>query len=128
MKKTIVEVLTRVATAFRGYAELPADIDDDTKGKAWLELCFAIDEADGGGLMHSGDGYRGGVLAEAGIPMIMQCPQCRARHIDRGEFEFKPHHTHACQKCGFCWRPALVPTLGVKYLPGFYNGPTEDDT
>jgi hypothetical protein len=118
MNKTIVEVLQRVSAAFRGYAELPATVDDKTKGDAWLELCFAVDAVDGGGAERNGS-YRGGVLAEGGIPMIMQCPQCRARHIDTGEFAYKPHHTHACQKCGFCWRPALVPTKGVRFLPGF---------
>lgn len=56
------------------------------------------------------------------IPMILLCPLCGERHIDTGEFETKPHHTHACQKCGNTWRPAIQPTVGVKFLPGFYNG------
>lgn len=55
----------------------------------------------------------------APVPMILYCPMCRARHIDRGEFERKPHHTHACQGCGFAWRPAIVATVGVDFLPGF---------
>jgi rubredoxin len=53
------------------------------------------------------------------IPMILCCPMCNARHIDRGEFATKPHHTHACQECGHVWRPAVVPTVGVQFLPGF---------
>lgn len=57
------------------------------------------------------------------IPMLLVCPCCHARHIDEGEFATKPHHTHACQHCGMCWRPAIVPTVGVRFLPGFYNGP-----
>lgn len=56
------------------------------------------------------------------IPMLLWCPECRARHIDVGVFVTKPHHTHACQSCGHCWRPALVPTVGVQFLPGFRNG------
>jgi len=52
------------------------------------------------------------------IPMLLWCPGCHARHIDRGEFGLKPHRTHACQKCGMVWRPALVPTVGVEFLPG----------
>jgi hypothetical protein len=52
------------------------------------------------------------------IPMILTCPACGARHIDKGEFTLKLHHTHACQSCGMLWRPALVPTVGVKFLPG----------
>ncbi len=55
------------------------------------------------------------------IPMILWCPACAARHIDAGEFATKPHHTHACQVCGMVWRPALVPTCGVRFLPGFKN-------
>ena len=50
--------------------------------------------------------------------MILHCPECRARHVDAGEFAMKPHHTHACQGCGFVWRPAIIPTVGVQFLPG----------
>ena len=53
------------------------------------------------------------------IPMLLTCPSCGKRHIDRGEFATKPHHTHACQHCGMCWRPAVVDTVGVEFLPGF---------
>lgn len=55
------------------------------------------------------------------IPMLLWCPECCDRHIDEGEFATKSHHTHACQKCGHVWRPAIVPTLGVQFLPGFKN-------
>lgn len=55
------------------------------------------------------------------VPMILICPVCYGRHIDEGEFATKPHHTHACQHCGMVWRPALVPTVGVQFLPGFKN-------
>jgi len=53
------------------------------------------------------------------IPMLIWCPMCSARHIDVGEFATKHHHTHSCQKCGLTWRPAIVPTVGVAFLPGF---------
>jgi len=53
------------------------------------------------------------------IPMILHCPICRERHVDKGIFAQKPHHTHACQYCGFVWRPAIVCTVGVQFLPGF---------
>ncbi len=26
---------------------------------------------------------------------------------------------HACQHCGLVWRPAIVATCGVQFLPGF---------
>ncbi len=54
------------------------------------------------------------------VPMLLHCPLCNARHIDEGEFATtKVHHTHACQHCGHVWRPAIVPTVGVQFLPGF---------
>lgn len=56
-----------------------------------------------------------------GIPMLLWCPECGARHVDLGEFATKVHRDHACQNCGLVWRPALVPTVGVQFLPGFKN-------
>ncbi len=55
------------------------------------------------------------------IPMLLWCPVCGPRHIEEGEFITKPHHTHACQYCGLVWRPAIVPTRGVQFLPTFKN-------
>jgi predicted RNA-binding Zn-ribbon protein involved in translation (DUF1610 family) len=57
----------------------------------------------------------------ARIAMLLWCPSCGERHIDVGEFETKPHHTHACQHCGMIWRPAICNTVGVQFLPGFKN-------
>ncbi|MCH9637807.1 MAG: hypothetical protein K0U16_07685 [Gammaproteobacteria bacterium] len=57
------------------------------------------------------------------VPLILHCPECRMRHIDEGEFATKPHHTHSCQACGFTWRPAVVDTVGVRFLPGFKDKP-----
>lgn len=54
-------------------------------------------------------------------PMLLWCPECGERHIDEGEFADKVHHTHACQHCGHVWRPAVEPTTGVRFLPGFKN-------
>lgn len=55
------------------------------------------------------------------VPMRLTCPACNTLHIDEGDFATKPHHTHACQACGAVWRPAIVPTVGVRFLPGFKN-------
>ena len=55
----------------------------------------------------------------APIPMRLPCPKCGELHIDEGEFETKVHHTHSCQHCGLTWRPAIVATVGVRFLPGF---------
>jgi predicted RNA-binding Zn-ribbon protein involved in translation (DUF1610 family) len=57
------------------------------------------------------------------VPMRLWCPACGERHVDRGTFATKPHHTHACQTCGMVWRPALIPTVGVQFLPGFKDEP-----
>lgn len=59
--------------------------------------------------------------SESPVPMLLWCPACGERHIDVGEFATKVHHTHACQDCGVVWRPAVVPTVGVRFLPGFKN-------
>jgi hypothetical protein len=60
---------------------------------------------------------------DAPIPMLLWCPTCGERHLDVGEFETNSHHTHACQGCGMVWRPAIRPTIGVRFLPGFKNEP-----
>lgn len=59
---------------------------------------------------------------EIPIQMKLTCPKCCAEHIDKGEFATKEHHTHACQSCGLVWRPAVVATVGVQFLPGFKDG------
>lgn len=53
------------------------------------------------------------------VAMLIWCPMCHHRHIDRGDFATKPHRDHSCQKCGLTWRPAIVPTTGVPFLPGY---------
>ncbi len=53
------------------------------------------------------------------IPMLLHCPMCNKRHVDVGIHAAKQHHTHACQHCGHVWRPAIVNTVGVQFLPGF---------
>ena len=64
----------------------------------------------------------GDATAIAPVPMRLTCPACNELHIDEGEFATKAHHTHACQACGNVWRPAVVATVGVRFLPGFKNG------
>jgi hypothetical protein len=64
---------------------------------------------------------RNSLLAERDKPiaMLLWCPMCTRRHIDTGEFATRSHHSHACQHCGMVWRPAIEPTRGVEFLPGF---------
>jgi hypothetical protein len=59
----------------------------------------------------------------APVRLLLWCPGCKCRHIDVGEFATRPHHTHACQTCGMVWRPGVVPTVGVEFLPGFKDQP-----
>jgi hypothetical protein len=55
------------------------------------------------------------------VPITISCPLCRERHIDEGVWATRRHHTHSCQGCGHTWRPAVVDTVGVRFLPGFKN-------
>lgn len=55
------------------------------------------------------------------VPMRLHCPECHQLHEDVGEWTTRVHHTHSCQHCGLTWRPAVVPTVGVRFLPGFRN-------
>ena len=59
--------------------------------------------------------------APAPIPLRLSCPACGIWHIDEGDLATTPHRTHACQHCGALWAPAVVPTVGVKFLPGCKN-------
>lgn len=58
-------------------------------------------------------------------PMLLHCPGCGGRHVDKGRWETKLHHTHACQHCGLVWRPAVESTVGVQFLPGFRDDASE---
>lgn len=57
------------------------------------------------------------------VPMRLPCPECGRLHIDSGVWADRPHHSHACQYCGAIWRPAVIPTVGVRFLPGMRNEP-----
>lgn len=70
------------------------------------------------------EGYeRGKLTASAPVPMRLVCPSCAVLHVDEGEFATRGHHTHACQNCCHVWRPAIVDTVGVRFLPGLKNEP-----
>jgi hypothetical protein len=51
------------------------------------------------------------------IPMLLFCPNCSLQHIDAPQpekgWDNPPHRSHECQRCGWVWRPADVPTTGV---------------
>ncbi len=68
----------------------------------------------------------------APINMVLHCPACGQQHIDAQEsinagpdergrrtpsavtWTNPPHRSHLCAGCGHIWRPADVPTNGVK--------------
>jgi hypothetical protein len=58
---------------------------------------------------------------EAPIPMILHCPRCTYQHVDEPDERTEgwanpPHRSHLCHWCGHIWRPADVPTEGVKAI------------
>jgi hypothetical protein len=62
-------------------------------------------------------GYRG---VQQPIPMVLHCPKCTTQHVDAPDpdkgWTNPPHKSHLCHKCGFIWRPADVPTVGVEKI------------
>lgn len=64
------------------------------------------------------------------IPMVLHCPECGMQHIDGPEHQRRQgapgitlepwdnpdHRSHLCHGCGTIWRPADVPTTGVKEI------------
>ena len=69
------------------------------------------------------------------IDMVLHCPSCGLKHVDAPEActeEGCPHHgsahshpdtwlnpphkSHLCHECGTIWRPADVPTNGVRAI------------
>lgn len=77
-------------------------------------------------------------LESTPIDMVLHCPECGVQHIDApegpsqrpgdspevatgmaildGAWTNPPHRSHLCSACGFVWRPADVPTNGVKAI------------
>lgn len=89
------------------------------------------------------DHVRDAVLAVP-VPMVLNCPACGLQHVDKdeggaGDWTRKPHRSHLCKivegGCGYVWRPADVPTVGVEFLnsrgtddsPGVFRLPVGDD-
>ena len=52
------------------------------------------------------------------VNMILHCPKCGLQHVDAPDDEWTnpPHRSHLCHGCGCIWRPADVPTNGVKQI------------
>lgn len=51
------------------------------------------------------------------VDLLLSCPLCGTPHVDEGDGEVwdnPPHKSHLCAACGCVWRPADVPTNGVR--------------
>lgn len=46
--------------------------------------------------------------------VIIHCPECGLKHIDREEWAKIPHRSHLCEGCGYIWRPFEFSTFGVE--------------
>lgn len=59
---------------------------------------------------------------EAPIQLLLHCPVCHRQHIDEVDeatnpgWQNPPHTSHKCLHCGTIWRPADVPTEGVRSI------------
>lgn len=57
-------------------------------------------------------------FAQQPLNMVLHCPACGLQHVDVPEPVDKwtnpPRRSHHCHGCGHIWRPADVPTNGVK--------------
>ncbi len=100
-----------------GEVEILATEEGSNFGRVSVEDIDALNKALEQGAAGEGVGF-----VVAPVPMLLTCPSCGERHIDEGEWATKVHSTHACQHCGMVWRPALVATVGVLFLPGMKNG------
>lgn len=58
---------------------------------------------------------------ELPLSMLLYCPACGTQHIDEPDeltpgWTNPPHRSHLCHACACIWRPADVPTNGVKRI------------
>ncbi len=127
LAKEEVRLLLRAARA----VDDPKNDATDGASPAWWrghdhtanEMGKRIDAALAGIGIKAASWQEGLELLQKPVPMRILCPICGTLHVDEDEFATKVHHTHACQKCGHVWRPAVVATVGVEFLPGFKNKP-----
>ncbi|HYE39916.1 MAG TPA: hypothetical protein VEB23_08290, partial [Ramlibacter sp.] len=56
-------------------------------------------------------------LLDEPLPLVLYCQACGKQHVDAPEPETgwtnPPHRSHKCAGCGWIWRPADFPTVGV---------------
>lgn len=59
-----------------------------------------------------------GITVDLPVPLVLHCPVCGVQHVDAPEpatgWDNPPHKSHLCHGCGAVWRPADIPTTGVR--------------
>lgn len=116
----------RLDTAHRGLAETWADEPRGIKIKVGDEVVYVSGESpmpvEAVDVAIANSRQRQGIKIDrvevVPIAMRLPCPECGELHVDVKLVDH-PHHTHACQFCGNVWRPAVVKTVGVQFLPGY---------
>lgn len=96
-----------------------------------IEVCMramhTASQGDFDPTVHEGREVARAVLAQAQrevkpLDMVLHCPECGRQHIDEPNeaagWGNPPHKSHLCRKedggCGNVWRPADIPTNGVR--------------
>lgn len=133
--KRRMEVYQEGQRAFNGNRPCPYHVAD-WRNKTWRKGLNAAREhyAD---ILREASESTGEELPEAEpVNMILYCPKCGAQHIDEPErslgpgnterldWDNPPHRSHLCHGCGTIWRPADVPTNGVRTLETFGKADT----
>ena len=77
---------------------------------------FEVDEKIREKFFDRGSFMRGVVMTIVpAVPMILHCPKCGEKHVDRGIFgTTHVHRTHLCHACGETWKPFDYATVGVE--------------
>lgn len=106
---------------------------ESSKALSWLAACRTLERL--GYTYHGAELWKpplGNPAAQPGaqndpLPMVLHCPKCGMQHIDApdpmqetegwaGAWTNPPHRSHLCHGCGTVWRPADVPTTGVRSI------------
>lgn len=56
------------------------------------------------------------LIATHAEPMVLACPNCGMRHVDKGDWAKILHRVHTCAGCGATFQPANIFTVGVADL------------
>jgi hypothetical protein len=106
-------------------------IDDGFRsGIGLANVAIALETLFGSRALQALEGHTLPELVPQPMKQVIYCPltakcecgrprMCGARHVDKGDFATKPHHTHSCQECGGSFRLQKEATVGVAFIPEF---------